>query len=131
MMDIKFIWYGLVGVLGGVLSGMGMGGGTVLIPLFTIFLGVGQHVAQAVNLVSFVPTGIVALVFHIKNKLIEKKGIFYVIIPAVVFAVAGSLLSINIKGEILKRIFGGFLLILSILQFFSHKIIQKFTKNSK
>ena len=128
-MDLNLIWYGLVGVLGGVLGGMGMGGGTVLIPLFTIFFNVEQHVAQAVNLVSFVPTGIVALIFHIKNKLIVKKGIFYIIIPAIIFAVLGSILSINIKGQLLQRFFGGFLLILSIIQFFSQQIVKKFSKD--
>lgn len=128
-MNLNLIWYGLVGVLGGVLGGMGMGGGTVLIPLFTIFFNVEQHVAQAVNLVSFVPTGIVALIFHIKNKLIVKKGIFYIIIPATIFAVLGSLLSVNIKGQLLQRFFGGFLLILSIIQFFSQQIVKKFSKD--
>ena len=127
-MNLNLIWYGLVGVLGGVLGGMGMGGGTVLIPLFTIFFNVEQHLAQAVNLVSFVPTGIVALIFHIKNKLIVKKGIFYIIIPATIFAVLGSLLSINIKGQLLQRFFGGFLLVLSIIQFFSKQIVKKFTQ---
>ena len=130
-MDINFIWYGLIGILGGVLGGMGMGGGTILIPLFTIFFNVEQHLAQAVNLVSFVPTGIVALIFHIINKLIVKKGILYLIIPAVIFSVASTLLSINIKGETLQRIFGGFLLILSIIQFFSYQIIKKFTRENK
>ena len=120
-----------MGVLGGILSGMGMGGGTVLIPLFTIFFGVEQHVAQAVNLVSFVPTGIVALIFHIKNKLVEKKGILSVIIPATIFSVLASFLSINIKGEILQRIFGGFLLVLSIIQFFSNQIVKKFSSCKK
>ena len=130
-MDLNYIWYGLIGILGGVLGGMGMGGGTILIPLFTIFLSVEQHVAQAVNLVSFVPTGIVALIFHIKNKLIVKKGILYIVIPAMVLSVVGSLISINIKGELLQRFFGGFLLILSAIQFFSYQIVKKFTKKDK
>ena len=34
---MEFLWYAVAGVLGGVLGGMGMGGGTVLIPLLSIF----------------------------------------------------------------------------------------------
>jgi uncharacterized membrane protein YfcA len=97
--------------------------------MLTIFLSVKQHVAQAVNLVSFVPVAVVALIIHIKNKLVKKNGLFFIIIPAVIFSVLGSILSINIKGELLSRIFGGFLLILSVIQYFSHKIIDKFIKN--
>ncbi len=130
-MDLNFIWFLIVGLLSGVLGGMGMGGGTILIPMLTIFLSVKQHVAQAVNLVSFVPVAIVALIIHIKNKLVKKEGLLYIIIPAVIFSILGSILSINIKGELLSRIFGGFLLILSFIQYFSHKIIEKFNKNQK
>jgi uncharacterized membrane protein YfcA len=49
---MSFFIYLLVGALGGVLGGMGMGGGTLLIPALTIFCEVEQHVAQAINLIS-------------------------------------------------------------------------------
>lgn len=51
---------------------MGIGGGTILIPIMTIFLGFDQKTAQAVNLIYFIPTAITALTIHIKNKQIEK-----------------------------------------------------------
>ncbi len=126
-----FLWYVLVGLLGGVLGGMGMGGGTVLIPMLTIFLSVQQHVAQAVNLVSFIPVGIVALIIHIKNKLVKKQGLLFIILPAILFSVLGSLLSVKLDGDFLKRFFGGFLLILSGIQFFSREIFDKINKNAK
>ncbi|MBO5927089.1 MAG: sulfite exporter TauE/SafE family protein [Clostridia bacterium] len=126
-MNLTFWLFILTGLISGVLGGMGMGGGTVLIPILTIFLKVEQHLAQAVNLVSFVPMALVTLIFHIKNKLVEKKGILFIIIPAVVFSVVGSIVSVKIKGQNLSRFFGGFLLILSVIQFFSHKITEKFS----
>ena len=43
----------LAGAIGGIIGGMGMGGGTLLIPLLTIFLGISQKLAQAYNLISF------------------------------------------------------------------------------
>ena len=56
-----------VSALGGIIGGMGMGGGTLLIPLLTLAAGVEQHLAQAINLMSFVPMSIVALIIHKKN----------------------------------------------------------------
>ena len=126
-----FWWYLLVGVFSGVLGGMGMGGGTVLIPILTIFLSVKQHVAQAVNLVSFVPVGIIALIIHIKNKLVKGKGLLFVILPAILFSVLGSLLSVKLNGDLLGKFFGGFLLILSIIEFFSREIYDRINKNKK
>jgi uncharacterized membrane protein YfcA len=125
---LEFVLYGLVGLLSGVLGGMGMGGGTILIPLLTIFFSVSQHLAQGVNLISFIPMAVVALVLHFKNKLIEKKGLLFVIIPSFLLSVLGTIVTLKIDGEVLKRIFGGFLLALSVVQFFSDKIIKKFKK---
>ena len=42
----------LVGFLAGVIGGMGMGGGTILVPLLS-FLDLGQKSVQATNLISF------------------------------------------------------------------------------
>ncbi len=79
---MSFYLYFLCGILGGVLGGMGMGGGTVLIPLLTIFCGVEQGAAQGVNLLSFLPMSLLALTVHAKNGLLKKEGLFYLIAPA-------------------------------------------------
>ena len=62
------ILYALTGFLAGILGGMGMGGGTLLIPILTIFLGFKQKNAQAINLLVFIPMSLFALIIHIKNK---------------------------------------------------------------
>lgn len=111
-----FILYVLVGITAGVLGGMGMGGGTLLIPLLTIFLGVNQHTAQAINLISFIPMAIVALILHTKNKLVDFKGVLVIIISGVIFSVLGTIIAKNIEGDTLSRVFGGFLIALSIVQ---------------
>ena len=84
-MIVEIIIFAVVGIVGGVIGGMGMGGGTLLIPLLTIFSGVEQHMAQAINLIAFIPTAIVALIVHIRNKLVEKKHILIVAIPLSVY----------------------------------------------
>lgn len=115
----------LAGIAAGALGGMGMGGGTILIPVLTIFFGVEQKQAQAINLVAFIPMAIASLIVHVKNKRVETKGILWIIIPATVLSLAGSMVAQAINGEILKRIFGGFLLLLSVAQFFSEEINEK------
>ena len=67
----------ITGFLSGIIGGMGIGGGTILIPIMTIFLGFDQKTAQAVNLIYFIPTAITALTIHIKNKQIEKNNLAF------------------------------------------------------
>ena len=116
---MRFVVYMLAGLAGGILGGMGMGGGTVLIPILTIFCGVEQHLAQSANLITFLPMAIFSLQVHAKNGLLDTKGIGYIIIPALVLSVAGSILVNRIAARSLQTGFGVFLCLLSIWQFIS------------
>ena len=119
---LKIILLAVSGIAAGVLGGMG--GGTILIPLLTIFFNVGQKEAQAINLVAFIPMAIVSLTIHIKNKRVKKEGLLWIIVPAVLTSVGGGFAAQAVNGEVLKRIFGGFLLLLSVVQFFSEEITE-------
>lgn len=121
----------LAGIAAGALGGMGMGGGTILIPVLTIFFGVEQKQAQAINLVAFIPMAVASLIVHVKNKRVETEGVLWIIIPATVLSLVGSLVAQAINGEVLKRIFGGFLLLLSAAQFFSEEINEKLSEIGK
>lgn len=112
------MWYYLIvaGLCGGIVGGMGLGGGTLLIPILTIMFGMGQHMAQGINLLVFIPTAIVALIIHAKNKLLDFKAFFIVIIPAIVSAVVCAICVRNIEGEMLKVVFGWFLIVLAIYE---------------
>ena len=74
----------ITGFLSGIIGGMGIGGGTILIPIMTIFLGFDQKTAQAVNLIYFIPTAITALTIHIKNKQIEKNNLWLLIVFGII-----------------------------------------------
>lgn len=115
----EYLCYALAGVAGGMLGGMGMGGGTVLIPLLTILLNVPQHTAQAINLISFIPMSAVSLAIHIKNKLVDFKCIMNIIIPGCVAAVIGAFTAKAIGAVVLKRCFGAFLIVLSVFQIYN------------
>ena len=83
----------LIGLISGIISGTGMGGGTILILLLSIFMGLDQHVAQATNLVFFVPTAIAAIFISLKKKIIDLRAGVVVIIVGVVGATIGAIIS--------------------------------------
>ena len=132
---MKYVLLAITGVIGGLLGGMGMGGGTLLIPALTIFFNLEQKLSQTVNLVSFVPMATVALVIHCKNKMIKRDGLFLITVCALVFSVGGSLLAKLVSGNIQTKLFGGFLTALSVFQFImikrSEKLKNKQSKNEK
>lgn len=105
----------LFGFLSGILGGMGMGGGTLLVPLFT-FLDLSQRTVQAINLISFLPMAAVALILHAKNGLLEKNKVGWLIIPAVISAVLGAYLTKFVGDGVLKICFGVMLLALGVWQ---------------
>lgn len=109
----------IFGALGGVLGGMGMGGGTLLIPLLTIFTDIKQKEAQGINLIVFIPMAVVALIIHFKNKLVLVKRSIFLIITGVIFSLLGSFIALKLKSENLKIYFGIFLIVLSVFQFIS------------
>ena len=104
----------IIGFLSGILSGMGVGGGMLLIPAMRIFTGLGQQAAQSVNLWCFIPSALCAIFVHLKNKKIEIKTALCVILTGVPFSLLGAYASTNISGEILSKLFGGFILIFGI-----------------
>lgn len=116
-MLVKILIFIAIGAAGGLIGGMGMGGGTLLIPLLTLFTGTDQHLAQAVNLIAFIPMSLVALVIHIKNKLVEFRHVIITAIPAVAASIGASLLSKIVDGKSLSVYFGIFLMILGVYQF--------------
>ncbi|MGI6113086.1 MAG: sulfite exporter TauE/SafE family protein [Mahellales bacterium] len=108
----------LIGLLSGIIGGMGIGGGTILIPALILLIGLKQQMAQSVNLLSFIPTAIIALVIHWKNKNIKWKLALNIILLGIVGAIIGSYLAVYLSPGLLKRLFGIFLLIMGVYEFF-------------
>lgn len=98
-----------IGIVAGIVSGTGMGGGTILIFLLTFMLGIEQHIAQATNLIFFIPTAIVAIIVNLKNKNIDTKLAILVSVFGVLGAIIGANISIHIDVGILRKCFGIFL----------------------
>ena len=94
----------------GILSTWGVGGGTLLLLCMTLFLGVGQRAAQGINLLFFLPTAGVGLIFHAKKGFIDKAVRNKAAIPGVLAAAAASFAAMYLDTQLLRRPFGLFLL---------------------
>lgn len=109
----------IAGLFSGIISGMGIGGGIILIPVLTIFLGFDQKVAQGITLLYFIPTAIFALFVHIKNKTIDYKTALKVASTGIIGAGSGAYFMQFISTNALGKIFSAFLLTVGIYQIVS------------
>lgn len=123
------MWYGIAGFAFGMIGGMGMGGGIILIPVLTLLLGVPQHSAQGLNLVAFLPMAIFALIAHIKQKRVDFKLALILCLGGLAGALLGAYIVTLIDGALLKKLFGGFLLLLGVWR--GYRIIRDWINKRK
>ena len=102
------------GTITGVITGFGVGGGTLLILYLTMFRGFSQLPAQGINLVYFLPTAISALISHIRNKNIVWSAVIFTAAAGLVTTIAAAIVASKLDTTLLRRIFGGFLLLVGI-----------------
>ena len=96
-----------------------MGGGTILILLLSLFMNLDQHIAQATNLVFFIPTAVTAIIVGIKNKNILWKQAIPIIISGMIGAAISANISSHMLVGVLRRLFGAFLLAIAIYEIYS------------
>ena len=100
----------LFGASAGVLSAWGIGGGTLLLLCMTLFLGVDQTEAQGINLLFFLPTAGVSLLFHRRNNCLDPRVFKAAALPGSLCALAAATLSSSIDISIFRKSFGLFLI---------------------
>ena len=98
-----------VGTATGILSAWGVGGGTLLLLVMTLFLGVDQRTAQGINLLYFLPTAGAGLLFHRKAGMLDKQALRQAIPWGVATAALGA------DTELLRRPFGVYLLVMGVI----------------
>ena len=118
----------LTGFVSGIISGTGMGGGTILILCLSIFLGIDQKIAQATNLIFFIPTSLAAIYINIKQKKINLKIAKTIIIFGIVGATIGAIIAKNMNTRLLRKCFGIFLAFIAIHEIYT---IFRMYKNKK
>ena len=115
------MWVALVGFCAGIISGMGIGGGTILIPALLFLTKIDQQQAQGVNLIYFIPTAITALITHWKKGNLDWKTAKPLAVMGLAGAAAGAFLAVSLESELLRKIFGGFLFLMGLSEIFKKK----------
>lgn len=101
-------------VLSGVIGAMGMGGGGVLIIYLNLFTDIEQSRAQGINLLFFLPTAVLAVLYYAKKKMIVWKIAVPFALMGVVGTVVGCFLCGKFDNGILTKLFGALLLVMGI-----------------
>ena len=102
----------LVGVITGILSGMGIGGGTLLVLYLTAILDTVQNTAAGINLLYFLGCAPSSLIWHIKEHRIVWRVALWAVAGGVTTALVTSLFVPHPTPDWLRRTFGGLLLII-------------------
>ena len=101
----------LCGLGASVISAWGVGAGTLLLLVMTLFFGVDQRTAQGVNLLFFLPTAASALVCHARGGYLDKPTLKAAVPVAVIAALIGAWISNAVDVEVLRKPFGVYLLL--------------------
>lgn len=101
----------IIATLLGVLSGLGVGGGTILILWLTLVLHEEPSTARIINLLFFIPSAIIATIFHGKQRKLNLHVILPAMLAGCISACLFSRLSNKLDTEAMKKLFGLLLLV--------------------
>ena len=116
---IKYILPAIVGTATGALAGCGVGGGTLLLLYMTALGGIGFSDAKWINLLFFIVTAIIALISHVKNKLIDYRATIICALCGIATAVPAALFAQTLKEGALSKIFGALFIVAGIREVFA------------
>lgn len=116
-----WFWATLAGAATGILSGFGVGGGTLLLIWLTAFAGMEQTLAQGINLLYFLPAAATALPSHIKNGYIQWRAALPAIAAGSVSTALSAWAATALDVALLRKSFGTFLLYIGFSELFRKK----------
>ena len=108
----------IIGTILGFLSGLGIGGGSLLILWLTMVLHEDPQVARSINLLFFIPSALVACVLRVKQGNLKIKPLLPAIIAGCAAAAAASWISTMLDVGILKKLFGLILIAAGLRELF-------------
>lgn len=108
----------LIGSVLGFLSGLGVGGGSLLMLWLTLVLEMEHSAARSINLLFFIPSALIASFFRWRQGALDIKKVLPAIIAGCVSAGCFSLLSKQLDISLLKKLFGVLLLLTGIRELF-------------
>lgn len=104
----------ILGTLLGFLSGIGIGGGSLLILWLTIVLDFPQAAARGINLLFFIPSALAACFFRWRQGSLDIRTVFPAILSGCIAAGIFSWVGTILDTQMLKKLFGGLLILTGI-----------------
>lgn len=108
----------IAGLLSGIIGAMGLGGGAVLIIYLAVFTETEQLAAQGINLLFFLPVGLLAVIIYAVKKQIKWKIVLPIAVGGLLGAAGGIMLASFLGSGLTAKIFGGLLVLLGIKEMF-------------
>ncbi len=106
------------GTVLGFLSGLGIGGGSLLILWLTLVQGISQEIARGINLMFFIPSAAVAILLRIRNKSLNWKVILPALLAGIIGAILLGMLAAEMDTQLLRKPFGILLLVTGLREIF-------------
>ncbi|MFH1622744.1 MAG: TSUP family transporter [Candidatus Omnitrophota bacterium] len=115
-----YLGYILVGLIAGIFGGfLGIGGGTILIPVMIYIYGLTQHQAQGTTLALMVPPiGLLAVMRYYYSGNVKISMAAFICIGFFIGGLIGAHFVQNVPDTALKKIFGTYLLIIAFKMIF-------------
>ncbi len=101
----------LIAFLVSLLTGMGVGGGGLLVLYLSLGLQMEQRAAQSLNLLFFILSSLASLPVHLKKRRIDYRAVGFLLAGGLLGAVGGAYLTSILDAETVKEVFGGFLML--------------------
>ena len=111
-----------------ILSGMGIGSAGLFVLYLTLVAGYTQPEAQAINLLFFLVSAGAALLLHLRQRRIPRRMVLSLIACAIPGALAGSFLVRVLDASIIRRLFGGMLVITGLPGLWAKRRVSRHRK---
>ena len=100
-------------VAGTIAAALGVGGGVIYVPALVVFFAFEQHTAQGTSLAIILPTAVVATVAHNRLGNVRWRLAVPIALAGIAAAVFGSRIALSLDADMLRRLFGAFLLVVA------------------
>lgn len=110
----------LFGIIAGTIAALGMGGGSILILLLSVFTDYAHKTIQGINLIFFIPTALIAIFWNLKRKNIDLKLSGVIIFFGIIGAIIGSNIAFRLSNKTLEKYFLFFLIIITIYELYGY-----------
>lgn len=105
----------ILGLIAGIIAAaLGLGGGIIFVPALVVIFGFDQHIAQGTSLAVIFPTAIMATLAHSRMGNVRWELAIPIGLTGIIGAVLGARIALQLDADLLRRLFGVFLLVLAV-----------------